>query len=186
MFHARSETNIAFRSMTRADFGLLADWLAEPHVNRWWHHEFTADAVERDFGPSVDGDEPSEDHLALLDGRPFGLVQYYELASYPEDVVEIARYTPVPDGAVSIDYLIGDPALIGQGVGTAMIRDFLEWIWHTNDDASCVIVPVSSANGASWGALLAAGFRLVARGEFEPDNPIDTRAHEILRIERRA
>jgi aminoglycoside 6'-N-acetyltransferase len=43
---------------------------------------------------------------------------------------------------------------------------------------------VSSANQASWRALLAAGFRLVARGELEPDNPIDDRRHEILRVDR--
>jgi aminoglycoside 6'-N-acetyltransferase len=43
---------------------------------------------------------------------------------------------------------------------------------------------VSSANQASWRALLGAGFGLVARGELEPDNPIDDREHEILQIDR--
>ena len=33
-------------------------------------------------------------------------------------------------------------------------------------------------------ALLSAGFHLVAQGELTPDNPIDDRAHEIVRIDR--
>lgn len=178
--------DITFRRMTRADFDLLGGWLAEPHVNRWWHHEFTPEAVERDFGPSVDGTEPSQDELVLLDGRPIGLIQHYWLADYPDDVDELAKYTPVPEGAVSIDYFVGDPSCVGRGVGTAMVSTFVEWIWQTRPDASCVIVPVNSANGASWGALLAAGLRLVARGDLEPDNPIDGPEHEILRIDRPA
>lgn len=174
--------SITFRRVTRDDFQLIGTWLAQPHVARWWNHEFTPEAVERDFGPSVDGIEPNQDHLVLLDGRPVGLIQYSRFADYPRYREELAPLTPVPHRAVSIDYLIGDPALVGQGVGTAMISRFVEWIWSTEADA--IIVPVNSANVASWKALLKAGFRVVARGELEPDNPIDDRLHEILRLDR--
>jgi len=175
---------ITFRRLGRADFPLLGRWLAESHVARWWNHEFTAAAVERDFGDTVDGVEPNEDHLVLLDGRPIGLIQCCRYADYPEDIEELAPLLAVPDHAVSIDYLIGDPSLIGRGVGTAMIVRFVEEIWRTKPEASCIIVPVSAANPASWKALLSAGFRLVARGELEPDNPIDDPLHEILRLDR--
>jgi aminoglycoside 6'-N-acetyltransferase len=170
--------------VTRADFSLLAAWLAEPHVARWWNHEFTAAAVERDFGQSADGAEPNEDYLALLDDRPIGLLQFCHYAEYPDYLDELATLLAVPDGSVSIDYLIGDPTLTGQGLGTAMIRAFADRIWHTDSTATCVIVPVASANQASWRALQRAGFQLVARGELEPDNPIDDRSHEILRLDR--
>jgi aminoglycoside 6'-N-acetyltransferase len=170
--------------MARADFPLLATWLAEPHVARWWNHEFSREAVERDFGPTADGEEPNEDLLVLIADHPIGLIQYARYADYPEDVEQLSKVLPVPDHAVSIDYLIGDPTLTGQGVGTAMLRGFAEHIWRKNPEASCIIVPVCSANEASWKALLGAGFRLVARGELEPDNPIDDPSHEILRLDR--
>jgi len=175
---------VTFRRLTRADFPMLAAWLAEPHVARWWNHEFTPEAVERDFGSTVDGDEPSEDHVVLLDGRPVGLIQYSRYRDYPEYEEELAGVLPVPDHAVSIDYLIGDPTLTGRGVGTNMIAAFADLIWRTNPDATCIIVPVSSANTASWRALQRAGFHTVARGELEPDNPIDDPSHEILRLDR--
>ncbi|GAA1607828.1 hypothetical protein GCM10009789_72810 [Kribbella sancticallisti] len=42
-----------FQRLTRADFPLLAGWLANPHVARWWNHETTPEALERDFGSSA-------------------------------------------------------------------------------------------------------------------------------------
>jgi aminoglycoside 6'-N-acetyltransferase len=42
---------ITFWRVTRVDFPLIAGSLAEPHVARWWNHEFTSDEVERAFGP---------------------------------------------------------------------------------------------------------------------------------------
>jgi aminoglycoside 6'-N-acetyltransferase len=175
---------ISFRRATRDDFPLIAAWLAQPHVARWWNHEVTPDAMERDFGPSADDAEPSEDHIVLLDGRPIGLLQFSRYADYPEYQDELGDLVELPHDAVSIDYLIGDPTLIGQGHGTAMLGAFVQRIWRADPLASCVVVPVSSANPASWRALLSAGFRLIGRGELDPDNPIDDRSHEILRIDR--
>ena len=175
---------ITFRRVTRADFPLIARWLAQPHVARWWNHEFTTEAVERDFGPSVDHAEPGEDYLVLLVGRPVGLIQYSKYADYPGYLAELARLIPVPDHAVSIDYLIGDPTLTGRGLGRAMIARFAERVWEASPVATCIIVPVSSANEASWRALVGAGFRIVARGEMEPDNPMDGPQHFILQLDR--
>lgn len=176
--------SISFRRVIRADFPLLAGWLAEPHVERWWNHQFSPEAVERDFGPVADGAEPSEDYMVLLDDRPIGLIQYSRYEDYPEYIDELSPLLTMPDGAVTIDYLIGDRELTGRGLGSAMIAGFAEHIWSVNPSASCIIVPVNSANQGSWSALLKAGFRVVVRGDLEPDNPIDDPSHEILRLDR--
>lgn len=175
---------ITFRRVTRVDFPLIGRWLAEPHVERWWNHEHSPEAVEHDFGPSVDGAEPNEDYLALLDGEPLGLIQYSMYKDYPEYLAELNGLVTVPAHAASIDYLIGDPALTGRGLGTAMIAAFTDRIWLTNPAATCIIVAVVAANAASWRALIGSGFRRVARGDLEPDNPIDDRQHEVLRLDR--
>lgn len=173
-----------FERLTREDFGLLAGWLAEPHVARWWNHETSPEAVEDDFGGVIDGDENAEDYVALLDGRPIGLIQYCRFHDYPEYVAEMAEVYPVGPTAAAIDYLIGDPSSVGRGVGTAMIQAFVERIWATAPEVDHLVVPVNTANVASWRALEKAGFRVVARGELDPDNPIDDRLHEILRLDR--
>jgi len=180
----RGVGEFSFRRLTRADFPVLAGLLAEPHVARWWNHAVDPEALERDFGASADGAEPSEDWLVLLADRPVGLIQYSRFDDYPEYRDELTPILEVPAGSASIDYFLGDPSLIGRGLGTSMIRGFVERIWATATDVPCLIVPVHSANVASWRALRSAGFRVVGRGDIEPDNPIDDRSHVVLRIER--
>ncbi|MFD7969645.1 GNAT family N-acetyltransferase [Streptomyces clavifer] len=175
---------ITWRRLGEPDFPQLRQWLAQPHVARWWNHETSSEAVKRDFGPAARGQEPSEDLLVLLDGEPIGLVQRCRFADYPDYLAELAAEVDVPDGAVTIDYLIGDPCLVGQGHGVRMIRAVVGATWTEQPDVTAIIVPVQVANRASWRALEKAGFHRVAEASLEPDNPIDDRAHYVYRIDR--
>jgi len=175
---------ITWRRLTEDDFPLLISWLEQPHVARWWNHETSIEAVRRDFGPATRGEEPSEEFLAHLDGTPIGLMQRCRLADYPEYLEEVATLIEVPPGAMTIDYLIGEPQLVGRGLGPQLIRSAVQAIWDEHAGAPCVLVPVSAANRASWRALEKAGLLRVAEGELEPDNPIDDRAHYLYRIDR--
>ena len=175
---------ITFVRLQRADFPLLAKWLSEPTVARWWDHETSPEALERDFGPEIDGAEPSEVFLAWTDGRPFGLIQRYKIADYPEYVEELSAICAQPPGAVSIDYLIGEPDCRGCGLGAAMIAAFVAASWPAYPDAEAVVVAMHQANAASWRAVARAGFRRVAAGELKPDNPIDNRDHYLYQLDR--
>jgi aminoglycoside 6'-N-acetyltransferase len=175
---------LSWRRVGEGDFPLLRGWLEQPHVARWWHHETSPEAVARDFGPAARGEEPSEDWLALLDGRPVGLVQQCFIADYPEYRDELADVTEVPEGALTLDYLIGDPKLTGRGLGPEILRSALARIWADHAEARCVVIPVHAANRRSWRALEKTGLRRVAEGELTPDNPADDRHHYIYRAER--
>jgi aminoglycoside 6'-N-acetyltransferase len=142
-------------------------------VARWWDHQTSPEALDRDFGPSVDGRDPTEMLIASVDGRPFGFIQRYALADEPAYVAELGRLCEVPPGAVSVDYFIGEPDMRGRGLGAAMIAQLV-------GDAEA-IVPVVAGNVASWRALERAGFTRVAEGELEPDNPIDPPLHYVYR-----
>ncbi|WP_190079531.1 GNAT family N-acetyltransferase [Streptomyces longisporoflavus] len=175
---------ISWRRLAEPDFPLLRQWLEQPHVARWWNHETSPEAVARDFGPAARGEEPSEDLLMLLDGEPFGLVQRSRFADYPEYGDELAGQAEIPRGSVSIDYLIGDPLRVGQGLGTRMIRAIVRATWADDPEATAILVPVHRGNQASWRALEKAGLRRVAEVSLEPDNPVDDRGHYLLRIDR--
>jgi aminoglycoside 6'-N-acetyltransferase len=175
---------ITFRRLTASDFALLRGWLANPHVARWWNHDTSPEGVARDFGPAARREEPSEDLLALDDGRPFGLVQRSRLADYPEYLAEFASIVDVPAGALTIDYLIGEPDRAGRGLGTAMIRAVVARSWNDHPRAPAVLVAVVAANVASWRALEKAGFALVGEGPMEPDNPVDDPLHRVYRLDR--
>ncbi|OKI02477.1 acetyltransferase [Streptomyces sp. CB02923] len=175
---------ITWRRATEGDFPLLQRWLAQPHVARWWNHETSAEAVARDFGASARGEEPSEDLLVLLDGRPLGLVQRCRLADYPEYLAELAAVTEVSGETVTLDYLIGDPEQVGRGHGPRMIRAVVRATWRDYPYAPAVLIPVPAANRASWRALEKAGLRRVAEVELEPDSPASGRAHHLYRVAR--
>ena len=175
---------VTLRPLGRPDFPLLSAWLAEPLVARWWCHETSLEAVERDFGASVDGRDPTEVLLAALDGRTYGLVQRYEIAAEPKYLAELATVCAVPDGALSIDYLVGETWARGCGLGTAMIETAVAEAWLRHPDARDVLVPVAAGNRASWRALERAGFSRVAEGELEPDNPVDPRDHYVYGLRR--
>jgi aminoglycoside 6'-N-acetyltransferase len=173
-----------FRRLTRDDFTLLAGWLAKPHVARWWNHETSPEALERDFGTAADGREPSEDLLVLQDGKPIGLMQRSKLADYPDELAEFQELTEVPAGTATIDYLIGEPTDTNRGIGTAMIAALVAETWTAYRDTDTILVAVVAGNRPSWRALERAGFRRVAEGPMEPDNPIDDPLHYVYRIDR--
>lgn len=182
----RVDGEITWRPVTEADFPTLARWLAEPYVERWWHHETTPEAVERDFGPTVRGEEPNEDLLVQLDGRPVGLVQRCRYADYPEEERAVAAVVPVPPGALEVDYLIGEPDLVGRGLGPRIVRAVVAASWSDFPDAPCVLVPVVAANRRSWRCLEKAGLVRVGTGDIPPDNPIDDPLHHVYRADRPA
>src|SRR5918998_1496641 len=164
---------LTWRPLAADDLPMLAEWLREPQVGRWWNHDSSPQGVERDFGPSVRGEEPGEDLVVLLEGRPVGLLQRSVIADYPEELDEFATLVEVPEGAVELDYLIGEPNLRGRGLGARMIAAAVADTWQTRPGVSAVLVSVVAANVASWRALEKAGLTRIAEGLMIPDNPAD-------------
>ena len=173
-----------FRRTSRADFLLLARWLGSPPVVRFWNHETTPEAIERDFGGSVDGTEPSFDFIVEDAGVPVGFIQRSAIWDYADEQRELIALAEAPPDALTIDYFIGEVTATGKGIGTRMIREFTELCFADCPAASAIIVPVIAGNPASWRALEAAGYERFAAGHIQPDNPIDDGWHVIYRRDR--
>jgi aminoglycoside 6'-N-acetyltransferase len=185
---ARCQTamhDFTFTPITRADFPLLSQWLQTPHVARWWADDPSPAAIEADYGGCVDGTEPAAVFIAHYDGQPVGLIQRYRFGAYPEYIAEMAHIMPIPEDVTSIDYLIGPGDQLGRGLGGRMIAAFVDATWRADPGTSSMIVPVHADNRASWRALEQAGFHRMVQGDLTPDNPADSRAHVIYRLERR-
>ncbi|WP_224390339.1 GNAT family N-acetyltransferase [Pseudonocardia sp. ICBG1293] len=175
---------VTLRPLVRADLPLLQRWLAAPHVHRWWFHETTDEALERDFGAGLRGEEPGEDLVVELGGVAVGLVQRARWQDYPDEVATIAPVLALPPGALTVDYLVGPVELTGRGLGPRIIGAAVDGGWVRYPDATAVVVPVVAGNRASWRALERAGFRRVATGELPPDNPADPPLSHVYRLDR--
>lgn len=175
---------VDLRALTRADFGLLSTWLTEPEVVEWWHDDPAPAALERQYGASIDGLDPTTVLVASHEGRPVGLVQWYRWADEPDYLQEVAGVVTVPAGAAGIDYLIGSPDSRGRGLGRAMITAVLARVAAAG--LMTVIVPVHVDNHASRAVLRRCGFVVVADAELDPDNPDHDRRHVIYRLDQHA
>lgn len=161
--------NISFRRLTDDDLELLHGWLNEPGVVRWWEGDDVSwEAVVRDYGSA--STDPTEHWLATVDGHPVGWIQCFAVAEYPdEDEVRQWWALGIDRTAAGIDYLVGDPAARGRGLGTAMIRQFVdEVVFGQHPEWTQVCASPLSANVASVRALAKAGF--VEVGTFEDDD----------------
>ena len=148
---------LSFRPLVRDDFPLLSRWLAEPHVAKWWCSPSDMAYVEQEYGPAIDGTDPTELFILQIAGQavaqPIGLFQRYLLDDYPDWAAAVGF-----PGAAGIDYLIGEPGLVGQGIGSRAIRAFSADVLARYPDANAVVAAPQQANFASWKALERAGF----------------------------
>ncbi len=164
--------------MDAGDLLLVHEWLQRQHVQRWWSDRETYEDVVEHYLPSIEGEEPTDHYVVLLDERPIGFVQTYLVSDHPD----YAALVGVGDGVAGVDLLIGENELTGQGIGTEIIRRFVdEIVFATPTTTGCVADP-HVRNVASIRAFEKVGFRVVK--EFV--DPEDGERHVVVRRERRA
>jgi len=177
---------IDFRHLERGDLALLTRWLNAPHVAAWWGTPPADEAATADkYGPLIDGDDPTEMFVFGVDGRPAGIVQRYRIDDEPQWHAALAVAVDA-SAMAGIDYLIGEPDLVGHGIGPAMIATFLVSTFERYPDCRAVVVDVDPENRASWRALEKSGFRRIYDGDlFDPEEGVTERAlvHRIDRDE---
>jgi aminoglycoside 6'-N-acetyltransferase len=113
--------SVEIRPLVRQDFPVIVAWKSMPHVKRWWNDEArTVRDIEQHYGAALDGTEPTRLWVVRINGGMCGFLQDYLIGDHPEYAILTAK----PD-AVGFDYLIGDPNLVGKGVGTRVLWSFL-------------------------------------------------------------
>lgn len=134
-----------FKELEEADFPILLKWLLRPHVREWWDEgEHTIEKVREAYGP----EEGVGRYIALLPGtargdvRPFGLFQYYR----------------ADNATIGIDQFIGEPELIGIGLGTRAVVAFTHMIFERLGPDRIILDP-SPDNPRAIRCYEKAGFR---------------------------
>ena len=164
--------DITFEPLRGDDLPLIATWLARPHVRRWWRQPSDPVSVGVDFGPLVDGSDPTEGFIVHLDGRPIGYLQRGLIEDGPETQRSIGSALG-DTGGIEIDYFIGEPELVGRGIGCVMISRFADECFVRYPSECRIVVGLQQQNVASWRALEAAGFRRAWAGDLDSNDPGD-------------
>jgi aminoglycoside 6'-N-acetyltransferase len=127
----------------------LRDWLCQPHVVGWWGDPFLA--LESSLQCS-----PESCAVIVADGTPVGYLSWKVL---PQDELENAGLVDLPAGLVDIDILIGEPELIGCGIGPKTLCILLSRL-RLDPVVSVAGVGTSVRNKRAVRAFEKAGFRL--------------------------
>jgi aminoglycoside 6'-N-acetyltransferase len=139
------------------DYALLAHWRNLPHVRQWWDPDdppHTTEQARRECGPAIRGEEPDRLAIIEVDGVAAGFVQYYPWAAYADELT--AMDLRLPDGAWSLDILIGAPEWLGRGVGSRTVRALCEHLFAV-EGAAAVAFGVDRDNARARAAYLKAG-----------------------------
>ena len=138
----------AFRDLTQGDLPIVSRWLKEPHLVEWWGD---ADEAIAEIEAAID-DIATEALIVEMDGRPIAYLQCYD--PHMEDD---HPYQDQPTGTLGLDMSIGDPALLGKGHGSAILRQFAEALFE--EGAPRLIIDPDPANARAIRAYEKAGFR---------------------------
>jgi aminoglycoside 6'-N-acetyltransferase len=140
-----------------ADCALLAHWRNLPHVREWWDPDdppHTTEQARRECGPAIRGEQPDRLAIIEVDGVPAGFVQYYPWSACPDELTAMDLH--LPDGAWSLDILIGAPEWLGRGVGSRTVRALCDHVFAV-EGATAMAFGVELDNHRARAAYARAG-----------------------------
>ena len=148
---------LVLREMSEADLPLVAGWLRQPHVVRWWPPDMTPEVETEKYRARIAGEQSVTMLVVLDEGEPIGWCQWYRWADFPAE----AEATAARPGEVGIDYALGEPSATGRGVGTEAVGVLVTTIRETLGGVGVRVAP-AAANTPSRRVLEKNGFELVA------------------------
>lgn len=146
--------DLRFRPLRHDDLPQLVRWLAEPHVEEWWHERLDLEAARAKYAPRIEGREPCHVFVIVREGRAIGWIQWYRWADYPEHAARLGATV----SEAGIDLAIGDREHVGRGVGSRAIRAFVEQIVFADTAITGCVSDPEEANVRSVRAFEKAGF----------------------------
>lgn len=165
-----TEAAVGFRPMTASDIPRVLDWLRQPHVSEWWPWD---GVMQGELTRGLKA--PWMRYFILtLGGEPFGFLQVYDIwkehacAGAYEDAAASGPYDDQPAGTLGIDQFIGRTDLLGQGYGSAAVRQMVDELLASG--APRVVTDPDPGNPRAIRAYEKAGFRKVDIRD-TPDGP---------------
>lgn len=158
---------IAFRRLAATDFQSLYLWLSRPHVAKWYSNApRTFPEMVAKYGPRTEASSPVRSFIVSVGGADCAYIQAYRIDQFPDygGGIECAR------DAEGIDLFIGDAWRLGHGLGTRIVRLFLEQEVFAHGAPECFADP-AEGNDASIRAFEKAGFARCGRVHPEAGEP---------------
>lgn len=117
---------LRFERLTEADLPMLAEWLNRPHIAEWWADCKILAEVREQYLPTLTDHSTVLPYVAYQESLPVGYIQSYVAAGagdgwWPDEC---------DPGVRGIDQFLADAHSLGQGLGTQMVREFIQFLFE--------------------------------------------------------
>jgi len=135
-----------------ADLKLITAWNAQPHVAAFWHQDWSQSQWRDELRRQLTSPDllPC---LVELDGVPVAYLELYRAATD-----RIAALYPAHPGDLGVHIAIGDPTLLGRGIGRRVLAHVAHALVTGTVGCQRVVAEPDARNVASVRAFRAAGF----------------------------
>jgi RimJ/RimL family protein N-acetyltransferase len=140
------------RPAAASDAGRVALWMEQPHIQRWWHQDWSVERWAQEIAQQASG-EHSIPCVAAVDAEDFGYVELYRVRHD-----HLAEYYPSEEHDWGVHLAIGDVTRVGRGLGRGLIRALADALLRADPACERVVAEPDVQNTPSVRAFAAAGF----------------------------
>lgn len=158
--------SITFTPLQERHFSLLLTWLEAPHVKTWWDQDmhWTIELIKDKYTSYVHGykiddgiKKSMQAFIISANDEEIGYTQLYNAHDFArKDGIALDE---LPRSLAAFDIFIGDPAYVGKGYGSQIMKQFLEEFIDPAYEA-CLVDP-DTANPQAIRAYKNAGFKKI-------------------------
>jgi len=146
---------IAFRALGAGDLQQVFLWLGRPHVSKWYAPAPSSFAeVVAKYGPRTEPGNVVRAFVVTLDGADVGYIQTYPIDRFAQYAAQLGCGA----GVAGVDLFIADSWRMNHGLGSAVVRRFVDEVVFAQDGVETCIAGPSEGNAASIRAFEKAGF----------------------------
>ncbi|MBV6658566.1 MAG: GNAT family N-acetyltransferase [Devosiaceae bacterium] len=146
---------IRFAPISEADTPLLRQWLSTPASREWWGEP------EHEIGLIFGGEASGESRgfiASAPDMGPFAYIQCWATDKVPDEAAQKEPWVrQQAAGTLGVDITIGNPTLLGKGLGSRTVRAFCDMLFA--EGAPRLIIDPDERNVRAVRAYEKAGFR---------------------------
>ncbi len=104
---------------------MLAEWFGPPHVAEIWDAPRSFPDIREEYLPKLYHTSDVKPYVAYLDHEAAGYIQFYVAVETSDG------WWPGQDdpGVLGIDLFLSDEGSLGQGLGTRMVRAFVDFLF---------------------------------------------------------
>jgi RimJ/RimL family protein N-acetyltransferase len=161
---------ITFRPLRESDLPLMYRWFNTPHVSEWWEIEGekrpSLELVKKHYLPRANGHDPVDVYLIIYDDNPIGMVQSCKMDDFPEEKANFC----LDRNCAGMDILIGEADCVHRGLGSIIVKQFLQDIVFQKYDVDCCIVDPYVENEIAIKAYKKAGFKYLKTLWYEKES----------------